>query len=120
VPEADVATASDVLAPAGGSQESEPMATEINQLRTTIVNDESRHGVWLQLPQYGPLPKRIALTIASSWRRAKPDIFGGGRHFSARIVPVVSDNSSRHFMTVRSEKLYAVEVAYPHPTDENK
>ena len=85
-----------------------------------IVTDESRHGEWLPLAQYGPLPKRIALALAASWRRAKPDLFGGNRHFLARIMPIKRDDSDRQNMTVRIETLYAVEVSYPHPIDENK
>lgn len=108
------AAAGDVLPPAHGTHESRPVAAEPDRLRTMIVTDESRHGEWLPLAQYGPLPKRIALALASSWRRAKPDLFGGDRHFLARIMPLASDHSSPLNRTVRSETLYAVEVSYPH------
>jgi hypothetical protein len=85
-----------------------------------LVTDESRHGAWLRLAQYGPLPKRIAFAIASSWRRATPESFDGDRHFLARLVPVTSDGSRHRLVAVRSETLYAVEVSYPGLTDESK
>jgi hypothetical protein len=81
--------------------------------RRAIVADEDRHGVWLQLGEYGPLPKRIALGIASSWRRARPESFGGDRHFRARIVPTNGGDPGRQMMVVRREKLFAVTVSYP-------
>ena len=111
--------AGNVLPPAEGTHESHPEVTEVDRLRATIVTEQSRHGEWLQLTQYGPLPKRIALGIASSWRLAKPRLFNGDRHFLARIVPVESVGSSRRIMTVRSETLYAVEVSYPHLPNQN-
>ncbi len=115
----DVATTENGLLPGEGTHESHPDVTEVDRLRTRIVTEWSQHGEWLPLTQYGPLPKRIALGIASSWRHAKPHLFGGDRHFLARIVPVTSDASSRHNRTVRSETLYAVEVSYPHPRNQN-
>ncbi|AMM22839.1 hypothetical protein AX769_22170 (plasmid) [Frondihabitans sp. PAMC 28766] len=115
--EREVAAAEDGLEPAESSHEADPKVTDMDRLRTTIVDDKSRHGVWLRLAQYGPLPKRIALGIASSWRRSKPHLFGGDRHFMARIIPIVRDDSSHQIMTVRSETMYAVEVSYPHSTD---
>lgn len=109
----------DVLPPVDSTHGLRPAVAEVDHLRATIVTDKSHHGKWLRLAQYGPLPKRIALGVASSWRRAKPDLFGGDWHFQSRIMPIGRDDSGRQIMTVRTETLYVVEVSYPRGANEN-
>jgi hypothetical protein len=101
-------------------QESSSGAFDVDVWRRAIVADEDQHGVWLRLGGYGPLPRRIALGIASSWRRARPVTFGGDRHFLARIVPVSGGGSDRQMMVVRRERLFTVTVSYPHSIDSKK
>lgn len=114
------ASSADDFSPIEGVPADDLSVSDVDRLRMAIVTDEKQHGAWLRLTQYGPLPKRIAFTIASSWRRAKPKLFDGDRHFRARLVPVTSDGSRHRLVVVRSETLYAVEVSYPGLTDENK
>lgn len=91
--------------------------SRVDALRAGIVADTSRHGVWMQLKQYQPLPKRMALGLASSWRRADPSKFGGTRKFDARIVPVTTNGTAARALVVTGETKYAVAVRYPTTND---
>jgi hypothetical protein len=91
--------------------------SRVDALRAGIVADTSRHGLWMQLKQYQPLPKRMALGLASSWRRADPSKFGGIRKFDARIVPVTTSGTRARSLVVTGETKYAVAVRYPDVSD---
>ena len=96
--------------------EPQEVYTEVGRadlLRACIVSETHRHGKWLQLVQYKPLPKRIAMSIAQSWRHSNPTRFGGKRNFRARIVPVGIDGGARTTASVSTETLYGVAVFYP-------
>jgi len=86
-------------------------ASAADRLRVGIVSDRSKWGRWLELMNYHAMPKRVALGVASSWRRARPESFGGDRQFEARILP--ADEPARRTLAVTSETLYAVAVRYP-------
>lgn len=93
-------------------------ATAADRLRAGIAADHNRWDRWLELMIYNSMPKRVALGVASSWRRARPDSFGGDRQFEARIVP--DSEAARRTLSVTSETLYAVAVRYPSQATEAK
>lgn len=101
-----------LLAPVEEPRESYAPANQADLLRMRIASDPARHGAWLQLTQYEPLPKRIAQGIAASWRRARPERFGGARHFEARIMPTLNGRAHRT-LAVTKATLFAVAVRYP-------
>ncbi|MFF2277914.1 hypothetical protein [Agromyces sp. NPDC058126] len=103
----------DVLGRVDEPHESYSEASAVDQLRAAIAADASRHGEWLQLRQYKPLPKRIAQNVAMSWRRANPAGFGGDRAFQARIMPLDENGSARRNLTITKQTTFAVAVCYP-------
>lgn len=92
-------------------------ATASDLLRHRIAAE--RPGAWLQLRTYKPMPKRAALSVAASWRKANPDTFGGnGIKFEARIAPVNNQGIAASAPLVTKETLYAVVVRYPATPEE--
>lgn len=114
----DPADLSAALEPVAEPLPSYTQASEADLLRRAIAEDPSRHGQWLRLRRYRPMPKRLALAVATSWRRTSPARFGGDRHFEARIIPTDDTGSARPDIAVTRDTLYAVAVLYPtHPED---
>lgn len=102
-----------VLSPVDEPLETYTPSSPADQLRAAIAADPERHDQWFQLSQYRPLPKRVALGIAASWRRAKPAAFNGDRTFQARIMPVDQAGRGGRSLVITKETHYAVAVFYP-------
>lgn len=65
--------------------------TPADKLRAKIAADPTLHAQWFIPALYSQtMPRHVALNIAASWRRAKPETFGGTAGSRFEAMPDVS------------------------------